>query len=272
MGHIDNIVSQLNDLPSSRATFLAILNLYNNPNADIDDLEKIVKNDVSLTAKVLKLVNSSFYGLRRQIANIEVAVRLLGIGTVKSIVLATTVFDFVGFEHLINKNGLWIHSWMVGYLSRSLAGIFSYKDIDTLFIAGLMHDIGKLILSKYLPVEYKLILARLDSEDIDEIALEQECVSFTHSYLGAKVLRAWRFPEKVAYIVEHHHNIDYDNIDDIGLKIVSISNYLANKYGYTFMKNKNYKKAVDITKILNMNEEKIGSIMDMCKNSIPKFV
>ncbi len=272
MGHIDDIVSRIKDLPSSRGTFLAILNLYNNPSADINDLEKIVKNDVSLAARVLRVVNSSFYGIRQQVANIEVAVRLLGIGTVKSMALATTVFDFVGFEHLINKNGLWIHSWMVGYLSRSLARILSYDDIETLFISGLMHDIGKLLLSKYLPVEYKLILARLESEDVDEIVLEQECVNFTHAYLGARVLRVWRFPEKVAYIVEHHHNIDFDNIDDKGLKIVSISNYLANKYGYAFLKNKSYKNEIDVAKILNMDGEKINGIMEMCKNNIPKFI
>ncbi|MFN7182379.1 MAG: HDOD domain-containing protein, partial [Planctomycetota bacterium] len=194
---IRNLISKLSDLPTTKSTFLAILNLYQNPYATMKDLEDIVKNDISLTTRILKLVNSSFYGLRNQVTNIEIAVRLLGIGTVKTIALATSVFDFVGFEHIVNKNGLWLHSWMVGFLAKTLAERFSLPDRDILFLAGLLHDIGKLILSKYLSVEYKLVLARLDVEDIDEIRIEKECFNFTHDYLGGLVLKTWGFHEKV---------------------------------------------------------------------------
>lgn len=270
---IRNLISKLSDLPTTKSTFLAILNLYQNPYATMKDLEDIVKNDISLTTRILKLVNSSFYGLRNQVTNIEIAVRLLGIGTVKTIALATSVFDFVGFEHIVNKNGLWLHSWMVGFLAKTLAERFSLPDRDILFLAGLLHDIGKLILSKYLSVEYKLVLARLDVEDIDEIRIEKECLNFTHDYLGGLVLKTWGFHEKVCYIVENHHNTDFDNINNTGLKLIVISNILANKYGYSFLKNKKYDyTGINLMEIIQMSKENIDALVADCKKNIPKYI
>lgn len=270
MSDIERIISQISDLPSSRATFFRILNLYQNPLADFTELEKIIKNDIGLTTKVLKLVNSSYYGLRNKVTNIDIAVRLLGIGTIKSIALAATVFDFVGFEHLVNKDGLWLHMWMVGYLSKSIAALVGYVDVDSIFLAGILHDVGKLILSKYLPLEYKLVLARLEAEDIDEIAVEQECLGFTHAQLGARVLESWRFPQNIVYLVEHHH-LAFENITEPALKIIYISNYLANKYGYTFIKNKIISTEIDVTKILNIATEKLENIINDCKSNLPEL-
>ncbi len=273
---INSILSKTIDLPTSKTTFWAILELSQNPDASVKDLENIIQNDTSLSAKVLKLVNSSYYGLKNPVVNVKIAIRLLGIGTIKTIALATSIFDFIGFEHIINKNGLWLHSWMVGFLSKTFAEKFSLPDKDTLFTAGLLHDIGKLILSKYLPVEYKLVLLQLETKDIDEITeitLEKECINFTHCYIGAMVLKKWHFPEKITYIVENHHNTDLDNMDNMELKLVAISNILANKYGFSFLKDKNYNyRNININKILNMTDENIDNILKKCKKNIPAFI
>jgi putative nucleotidyltransferase with HDIG domain len=164
-----------------------------------------------------------------------------------------------------------MHSWISGFLSAKLAELYTLPDKDLIFVAGLVHDIGKLILSKYLPVEYKLILARAETEDIDEIVLETECLQFNHAILGAQVLRSWRMPEKIADIVEKHHTQNLEEITNLHLKCVVIANIITNQYGYTFLKKK-YNLNINPEKILNISREKLENLIEESRKSVPKFI
>jgi putative nucleotidyltransferase with HDIG domain len=271
MVDIEKTLSKIADLPASKATFAAIVDLYNNPQASLEELERVIKSDFALTTKLLKVVNSSYYGLRLRVVNVEMAIRLLGLGTVKSIALATSIFDFLGFEHLVEKNGLWIHSWMVGYLAKALCKKFGYNDQEAVFVGGLLHDIGKLIFSKYFEIEYKLVLARVIAEQKNEVEVEEEMLGINHALCGSKILKKWNIPDNVIFFVENHHNSKANEINDVGLKLIILSNILANKFGYSFLKEKTNEEDIDIEMSSALTMEEIEQLLIESRKNVPEF-
>lgn len=203
------LVSQIGHLPSLPTLYLELLKLLREPNVSMEEVGTVVAKDIAMTAQILKLVNSSFFGLSRQIADPIEAASYLGIETLKSLVLTTDVF--AQFEKAACKtvrvDALWKHSLRVAAFAKHFAQIENAgtKVINESFVAGMLHDIGRLILAVNLPEKLEQTVELIQSMGIDPLGAEREIFGCTHDDLGGFLLGLWGLPVTVVEAIALHH-------------------------------------------------------------------
>ncbi len=209
-------VGRLDKLPSSSATFHELSRLASSADARIDDIAGIVENDPAMSAKVLQLVNSAYFGLARPSASIRHAVSYLGVDLLKGLTLTASVFTAMQEApvHGFSIDELQRHSLLVARLAkRFLSGTAS---ADGAFTAGLMHDIGKIILALGMPERATDVLHEAHRSSRSWHAIEKERFGVTHAEVGAYLLGAWGLPYGVVEAVAYHHtpgSVDGDGMD-----------------------------------------------------------
>ena len=180
----------------------------NNPEASLDDIAGIVSKDITLSAKVLQLVNSSFYSLRQKVDTLTWALALIGTNqlmTIVSGVSAVSLFKNIPSQ-LLNMVSFWEHSIACGTAARILSGYFPERlDTERFFVAGLLHDIGRLMLVQNLSKEYLLILEQVKKEELFLFAAEAERFGVDHAEIGARLAVHWNLPESLVSMMNHHH-------------------------------------------------------------------
>ena len=203
------LVSRLKSLPSLPTLYQQLMAEMQSPEVTMKQVGEIIAKDVAMTTKVLQLVNSSFFGLGVRISDPAHAARLLGPEILKALVLYVQVFS--KFEKA-KSGGLSIekfsnHSLAVASLARkiALAQEQDKKMADDAFIAGMLHDIGKLLLASSLPDEFTKIIALAHEKDIPSWQAEQEMIGGSHAEVGAYLLGLWGLPDSVVEAVAFHH-------------------------------------------------------------------
>ncbi|MHC1790366.1 HDOD domain-containing protein [Solidesulfovibrio sp.] len=202
-------VSRIDSLPVLPAVFAELTEELRSPNASVKNLGGILAKDIGLATGLLKLVNSSFFGMPQRVSSTEQAVTLLGLDTVRALVLAHSLFSrfdsrrYPGF----GLSGLWDHSLGVARLAKTLAALEGGDKTveDVCFMAGLVHDAGKLILAELFEDEYTRVLALARSRNITTWAAEMEILGVSHAEIGAYLLGLWGFEEAVVLGVARHH-------------------------------------------------------------------
>lgn len=174
------------------------------------EIAELIEKDASITSRVLKVVNSAYYGLSGHISTVTQAVPILGIKVVKNIVLTFSVMDIFTREKGkgINFKNLWEHSFATGVASKLLASRVGYHDPEEALVAGLLHDIGILLFVKYGLDEYAQIddLQKVSGKPV--LSVEQEVMGIDHAELGALLAEKWQIPEILILPIRHHHNPD----------------------------------------------------------------
>ncbi|MDR1278953.1 MAG: HDOD domain-containing protein [Treponema sp.] len=206
----ERIEEYIRSMPSLPTTVAKVLEVCNNPQTSPADLNHVISLDPVLVGRVLKLINSAYYGLGQQVTNLVRAIIMLGINTVKNLALSTAVMgnlsskkDFQG----LNMEGFWRHSLCVGVAAKNLA---KQRGIDTkqqeeYFTAGLLHDIGKIPLNAVLSKEYMLTVSAADRERVSLFRAEEKNLGMNHNAAGAMIVKAWRLEGPVGEAVIHHH-------------------------------------------------------------------
>ena len=223
------IISSIDSFAPLPSVAMRVLDMASDPNVAAADLESVLQSDVSLVTSVLKLANSAFYGVRRQVDSLRHALLLLGKSEVQSLVLSRVMFQ--AFKNLQGDQkdlmvGVWKHSLECGLAAESLARQLGEKD-SFYFLCGMLHDIGKLVvIQKFIQeVEGFEHYAALDEEE--GLILELDILGCGHDDLGAMLLHRWMFPEELENIVRCHH--DYAGIasyDRVG-QILMLANLLC---------------------------------------------
>jgi putative nucleotidyltransferase with HDIG domain len=200
----------IRSMPSLPTTVAKVLEVCNNPQTSPADLNHVISLDPVLVGRVLKLINSAYYGLGQQVTNLVRAIIMLGINTVKNLALSTAVMgslsskkDFQG----LNMEGFWRHSLCVGVAAKLLAkkrGI-DPKQTEEYFTAGLLHDIGKIPLNAVLSKEYMLTVSAADRERISLFLAEEKTLGMNHCTAGAMIVKAWRLEGPVGETIMYHH-------------------------------------------------------------------
>lgn len=205
---MEEIVANIEEMPAWPVALRNIIRLTEDPNSDIKDLEKEILKDQSLTTRVLKLSNSLHYGYPSKISTISQAVVLLGFNTIKNIVLASTVntmyikdLDAYGLK----KEDLWRQSQSGAIIARYIAKKIKFKNVEEAYVAGLLRDIGKVILDHHMKEEYREILELIEREDQSFLQAEEEVLGFNHAEIGYKIARKWNLPESLAEAIALHH-------------------------------------------------------------------
>ncbi|MDR0443331.1 MAG: HDOD domain-containing protein [Treponema sp.] len=227
-------------MPSLPTSVSKVFEICNNMNASPSDLNHVISLDPVLTGRVLKLINSAYYGLGPHVTSLARAIIMLGINTVKNLTLSTAILGTLpaNKDHKgLNMEGFWRHSLCVGVTAKILAkkqGIDS-KLIEEYFTAGLLHDIGKISLNAVMSGDYLLTVSVADREHKSLITGENSSLGIDHCAAGAMIVNAWKLEGPVADTIMHHHNTaaytgDYADI----LDNIAIANYFTvlNEIGF----------------------------------------
>ncbi|WP_210394871.1 HDOD domain-containing protein [Motiliproteus sediminis] len=204
----EEIIQDIDQLFSLPDVVLRVNELLESEHATITDIGDVIGHDPALSARLLKLVNSAFYGFPSQVDTISRAITLIGTNEVRSIVLAssaTAVFRDVSSD-LIDMNSFWHRSVYCGLVGKKIASATRRTRGESQFLTGLLHDLGKLILIIRAPAEYEQLM-RVSCEQGTAMAdLEEEWLGFSSAELGAQLLNHWRLPENLWQPVRHQYH------------------------------------------------------------------
>jgi HD-like signal output (HDOD) protein/CheY-like chemotaxis protein len=225
------LVSQMQSLPSLPSIYMLLMKEVEAPEPSIRKIGEIIAKDPGMTAKILQMVNSAFFGLRRHISNPSDAVGLLGLDIVKSLVLSIHIFSQFSQTKIpgFSMADLWDHNAAVAALAKKIAKAERQDPqvVDDSFAAGLLHESGKLILAARLPKEYAEMLS-LASEGLPMIEAERSVFGATYPEVGAYLLGLWGLPDSIVEAVAFHQSPHQCPDDTFGpLTAVHVADYLV---------------------------------------------
>lgn len=200
------LVSSVFKLFSLPDVFIRCKALLDDPNASISEMGKVISTDPGLTTRLLRIANSAFFGFASKIDTVPRAITLMGTRQLHSLILATSVaraFDKIP-EKLVDMSAFWWHSVYGGVAARLLAAECNVLDTDRLFVAGLLRDIGHLIMYQKIPDQTRNALQRSRETGEALFLVERELLGFDYAEVGAELMRAWNLPVSLQDAIGHH--------------------------------------------------------------------
>lgn len=249
----NSLLDQAGVLPSLPEVYIRVNSLIENPRATAIEIGAAVQTDPALTARILKLVNSAYYGLRNPVTSIPHVVSLLGREQLQQVLLGSVLvgvckdYDIEGFPMM----EFWQHCIKTAIIARNLAmQNAQVMDHEVFFTAGLLHDIGWLVIAKVHPDSYTQITELAKVENRDVIEVETETLGVTHVQIGIQLLEKWGIPGMVTQCVKKHHDTDHIGPFAIETSII----YLANRLSHLVLGNAGVAE--------ELKEEKPGEVLD----------
>lgn len=223
------------EIPSVPQVALKVFKILEEPNVSLTKIEEVVIADQALAAKILKIANSAFYGLRRRVQVVKEAINLMGFKTLRDVVLMTAIKEVYKVFGIIEKN-IWEHGVGVSLASGILTDFVQTIKKDEACIAGLLHDVGKIILNNNFPKEYANCMSIVNQNKIKFVEVERELFGMDHSEGGGMLAEKWGFSEDLKTVILNHHNIEYfKSCDDIHEKaillIVALADSICTRLG-----------------------------------------
>jgi putative nucleotidyltransferase with HDIG domain len=209
-GEICKLVTRMSCLPSMPSIYFKIMNALQSPNASVQTIAAILEQDPALTAKILQLSNSAFFGSAASVTTAVDAVQFLGVQVVASLAMANGVFS--SFDNHSHKklalDELWQHTIHTAFLARAICRQETHDltQSETAFTAGILHDIGKLVVAANLPKQYLQVLNRSNSEQRPAFQIESEIFNVDHAEVGGYLLGLWGLPVTLVEAVGLHHH------------------------------------------------------------------
>ena len=221
------------DLGTLPVVFHKLVAVINSPYASASDAANIISTDPALSVKLLRLVNSAFYGLPTKIDTIQRAVTLIGTGQLVMLAMgATLVTAFKGLPvSMVNMQSFWTHSLACGVAAKLISKCAKIQNNDSFFVTGLLHDIGRMMFYHRLPAQSFYMLTESRRRNVSLHELEKECLGFTHEVFGAALLREWGCPDELARRISVHHS-QITATTSVENLIVPAANFLAQSLGY----------------------------------------
>jgi HD-like signal output (HDOD) protein len=202
------IMQRIMDIPALPVIVTRMMALVDDPDTSAAELTRLISTDQALAVKLLKLANSSYYGFPRQISTINLAIVVLGFDAVKHLGLSVSVlerFKKASNQDLFDISAFWEHSIGCGIACGILAQEFRYRISGEVFVAGLLHDIGKIVLNLYFKDELKQVLQLIQSEGCSFVEAEERLFGITHSDIGRCLAEKWNLPVQLVESIAYHH-------------------------------------------------------------------
>lgn len=232
------IFAKINNLPTLPVVIPKLLSLLEDKETRAEQIVDTVSHDPALASKILQVANSAYYGFPQEISSLERAIALLGFNMVKSLALSIGVIRTLPAQRtnqLFSFEDLWIHSLAVATLMRQIGHQVKgeKEDGDALFIIGLLHDVGKILLDQFFPDEFSEVLALVERDNaLPFFRAELMTIGIDHGEAGALLLKRWKFPEVIVQpIYLHHQQVAEKGAGSHDLAILKISDLLAQKAG-----------------------------------------
>jgi putative nucleotidyltransferase with HDIG domain len=264
---ITKVVSNIDSLPSLPTIYTEMMTELSSINSSLQKVGQIISKDVGMTAKILQLVNSSFFGLPRHISNPAQAVSLLGIETIKSLVLSAHIFSQFSEKGLecFSLEKFRNHSLYVAFIAKEIAKkeLLNTTLVDETYMAGILHDAGKIVFASGFPELYLKSIKLAQSDSIPQWQAEKEVFGTSHSEVGAYLLGLWGLSDAIVEAIAFHHRpLEYP---EKGFSVLS-SLYFANQLEHTLDGN-NHSEKIDQDYLVNLKkEDQLEQWQSICAN------
>lgn len=261
------LIEMVDKIPAFPESVHQVLALTASADCSPKALVAVIERDPILTLKVLKLVNSAFFGLSKEIDTVNRAVIYVGINTIKNLAISVATAGSLPTTNKagLNMNDFWKHSLSVGVIAKLLAANRDIKgaDLSSFFVAGLLHDIGKILFAYYFPVEYKEALTKSREEGTPIYVAEKELLSIDHCQVGAILAKEWCLPDELFSGMQKHHQKVFSDDDDSISKAIFAADQISH-----FIQIPQYK----VQELPEKVEEWLGSPIEKAAESIPNLM
>ncbi len=228
-----SLVEKVQKLPTLAEVGLRILELASDPEVSVQELSHAIHQDPSLAARILKIANSPFYGMVRQVDSLQLALVVLGLNEVRNLALGLSlisVLKTMNTNKIYDRGQFWCHSTSCGMVARILGKKAGVRNEGTDFLAGLLHDMGKIVLDEYFSEEFALIYERTMSQDVSMFQAEREILGETHDVVAGWLVAKWCLPETLRDAIVHHHDLLSTKVSELkDARLVALS-YLAEAF------------------------------------------
>ncbi len=234
MKEIEKIIEEVDRLRPVSHISNKILEITCNPNSSLTQLVDIIKYDQGITANLLRICNSSYFGLKKKMISIKQAVAYLGIEKVASLVMMGNSADSFkkaqrGYD--LNEGELWRYSVSSALMAQDLAEKRGLKNIYLIFTSALLKDIGKVILSTYVRESFEDITKMVQDKGLTFIEAEREVIGIDHAELGATASERWNFSPDMVNIIRNHHDPDKAPANDLSIPIIYLADSICMMIG-----------------------------------------
>jgi putative nucleotidyltransferase with HDIG domain len=229
------LVLEVLELPTLSVILNKILKVASNGKSGASDMAEVISRDQALTANILKIANSAYFGLSQKVTTIPRAIVVLGFDAIKSIALSASVIEVFrqnSHKNHFDRSKFWTHSLACAYVSKKIAAMTHRAQLETGFVCGLLHDIGKIVLDIYFPDSYQRVLERLADRPSTSTEAEDEMLGFTHAEVGMWLAQRWKFPKAIVFSIANHHGMIADDVRYRSLtSIIRLANHLCLEEG-----------------------------------------
>ncbi|MFP4520588.1 MAG: HDOD domain-containing protein [Fibrobacterota bacterium] len=270
---LKQITDKITGLPTLPTVITRITQLMQNPHTTADEVGKAITTDQSLASKVLKLVNSAFYGFPGRINTITHAIVILGFNTVKNIVLTASIFEVFGGRDSdsFDIEKFWLHSIACGATSKTIAEHLKLKSAEECFISGLLHDIGKLIFDQYVNEDFAKVVKAASKKNILIKDAENEMMGVSHNEIGGWLCNKWKLPDDLRNAVQYHHSPELADDKTMTTTITHFSDVLVKALNYGSGGDNRVPQVSEYSwKKLNMNRNTLDKMLPVIDSEVDK--
>jgi putative nucleotidyltransferase with HDIG domain len=256
----DKILKAVKDLPAMPNVIIKIQKLLLDPNSDTEQIAALIETDQAIAAKVLKMANSPFYGMSGKISSIHHAAVALGYKTLSELTAITAFSGLLGKKlsgYGYNSDELWKHSLAVALASKIIAEKINPELTHEALTAGLIHDIGKLILDPYVLEKREAFDQFMEGGNQTCLKAEKQILGFDHAEIAFEICKSWKFPDPLAHSIKYHHCPSQSNEDKMAF-ILHLADYIAVLSGAGY----------DLDDILDIKEEGTEDFLSIHKRDI----
>lgn len=234
------LAQEVENLFSPPEIYFQVKKTIDHPKSTIEDVASIISQDPNISARILKIANSAFFGFATEIESITRAITIMGLAHLQNLVLAvsaTKTFKGINSE-LINMKDFWLHSIYCAAIAQLVAKKCNILDSERLFVCGILHDIGHLVIYSTLPTHASNVLVRARHEHLPLEQLETEIFGFNYAEVGGELLKQWKLPASLYQPVRYHTQLQPDENFVLDSAIIHLANILVlreefKKTGYT---------------------------------------
>jgi putative nucleotidyltransferase with HDIG domain len=234
MSRIDEILILIKHVPPFPKVAQRVMDLLKEDDVNATQLAEVIKYDQAITANVLKMCNTSYFGLPRRVTSLDDALVVLGHDTLKDIIIASSSAKFytgtVGAGYQLEKGDMWKHSVAVGIMAKLLVEHVKGVDPGSAFTCGLLHDIGKRFLSAFVSDDFEQIMEKVGAGKASFTSAEEELIGMDHAKLGGMILEKWEFGPDLVEAVKYHHDPEALNMAPL-TAVIALSNSLVISMG-----------------------------------------
>ena len=223
---LNDLIAKVEALPPLQTNATRLIEVISDPGSTLNEIVETIRYDQAITTQVLRLCNSAYYGLSRQVASLDDAIRFLGTSKMMQLVMAAHTRGLLGKPqegYGIRPGGLWEHSVGVAIATQVIAHRIGHEQAGLLFTAGLLHDVGKIILNEFVAEEFSQIAKVVTENNTSFLDGERSVLGFTHAEVGQCVGEAWELPEAIVKAMRYHHEPELLDPPDPTVDIIHLS-------------------------------------------------